>query len=157
MHILIKKTGDAYMNVNDDTIKLLRECDAGVEMGIKTLDNVIDDVDNDELRKILEKSKETHCRLKGDIAEKLSDYGDDGKEPAAMASFFAKVKSEVKLMSEHPDVSAAELIIDGCNMGIRSIYKYFNKYPAADVEIKRLVDDIVKEEEDLSVKLRKFL
>lgn len=56
-----------------------------------------------------------------------------------MASFFAKVKSEVKLMSEHPDVSAAELIIDGCNMGIRSIYKYFNKYPAADAEIKDLL------------------
>ena len=144
------------MNVNDDTIKLLRECDAGVEMGIKTLDNVIDDVESDELRKILEKSRETHCKLKGNIAEKLGNYGDDGKEPAAMASF-AKVKSEVKLMSEHPDVSAAELIIDGCNMGIRSIYKYFNKYPAADAEIKRLVDDIVKEEEDLSVKLRKFL
>ena len=126
------------MNVNDDTIKLLRECDAGVEMGIKTLDNVIDDVESDELRKILEKSRETHCKLKGNIAEKLGNYGDDG-------------------MSEHPDVSAAELIIDGCNMGIRSIYKYFNKYPAADAEIKRLVDDIVKEEEDLSVKLRKFL
>lgn len=45
------------MNVNDDTIKLLRECDAGVEMGIKTLDNVIDDVENDELRKILEKAR----------------------------------------------------------------------------------------------------
>ena len=145
------------MNVNDDTINLLRECDAGVEMGIKTLDNVIDDVESDELRKILEKSRETHCKLKGDIAEKLGNYGDDGKEPAAMASFFVKVKSEVKLMSEHPDVSAAELIIDGCNMGIRSIYKYFNKYPAADAERKRLVDDIVKEEEDLSVKLRKFL
>ena len=139
------------MNVNDDTIKLLRECDAGVEMGIKTLDNVIDDVESDELRKILEKSRETHCKLKGNIAEKLGNYGDDGKEPAAMASFFAKV------MSEHPDVSAAELIIDGCNMGIRSIYKYFNKYPAANAETKRLVDDIVKEEEDLSVKLRKFL
>lgn len=55
MRILIK-TGDAYMNVNDDTIKLLRECDAGVEMGIKTLDNVIDDVESDELRKILEKA-----------------------------------------------------------------------------------------------------
>ena len=152
------------MNVNDDTIKLLRECDAGVEMGIKTLDNVIDDVESDELRKILEKSRETHCKLKGNIAEKLGNYGDDGKEPAAMASFFAKVKSEVKLMSEHPDVSAAELIIDGCNMGMCCSYyqthspnKYFNKYPAADAEIKRLVDDIVKEEEDLSVKLRKFL
>ena len=94
------------MNVNDDTIKLLRECDAGVEMGIKTLDNVIDDVESDELRKILEKSRETHCKLKGNIAEKLGNYGDDGKEPAAMASFFAKVKSEVKLMSEHPDISA---------------------------------------------------
>ena len=49
------------------------------------------------------------------------------------------------------------LLLTAGNMGIRSIYKYFNKYPAADVEIKRLVDDIVKEEEDLSVKLRKFL
>lgn len=49
------------------------------------------------------------------------------------------------------------LLLMGAIMGIRSIYKYFNKYPAADAEIKRLVDDIVKEEEDLSVKLRKFL
>ena len=145
------------MNVNDDTIKLLRECDAGVEMGIKSLDNVIDDVENDELRKILEKSRETHCRLKGDIAEKLSGYGDDGKEPAAMASFFAKVKSEVKLMSENPDVSAAELIIDGCNMGIKSLNRYLNQYEGAENSAKKTCKELISIEEQLSVKLRKFL
>ena len=33
--------------VESDTIKLLRECDAGIKMGMKSIDDVLDNVDSD--------------------------------------------------------------------------------------------------------------
>ena len=36
-----------------DTIKLLRECDAGVKMGIEAIDTVIDRVNSEKFRKAL--------------------------------------------------------------------------------------------------------
>ena len=46
--------------MEDDTIKLLRECNAGVKMGISSLDDVMDHVRDESLRNLLVKSKETH-------------------------------------------------------------------------------------------------
>ena len=45
--------------VNEDTIKLLRECDAGIKMGVSAIDEVIDyeETSSDELNN-LEKFKE---------------------------------------------------------------------------------------------------
>ena len=31
------------VNMNDDSIKLLRECEAGIKMGISAIDDVIDE------------------------------------------------------------------------------------------------------------------
>ena len=74
-----------------------------------------------------------------------------------MATMMAKMKTEMKMMIEDPDKSAASLIVDGCNMGIKSISKYLNKYSEANDRVRHLVDDIIAEEEKLSKKLRAFL
>ena len=39
--------------VEKDTIRLLRECDAGVKMGVASIDDVIDRVQNENFRKYL--------------------------------------------------------------------------------------------------------
>ena len=39
--------------MESDTIKLLRECDAGVEMGISSIDDVKDYVKSQTLKKLL--------------------------------------------------------------------------------------------------------
>ena len=41
--------------IEQDTIKLLRECDAGIKMGVSSIEDVIDDVKDENLKKILEK------------------------------------------------------------------------------------------------------
>ena len=43
--------------IEQDTIKLLRECDAGVKMGIASIDDVLDYVSSEEFKKCL-----IHCR-----------------------------------------------------------------------------------------------
>lgn len=143
--------------MQDDTIKLLRECNAGVKMGVSSLDDVMKHVQSDGLRMLLEKSKETHTRLGNATHEYLNEYHDEGKEPAVMAKVMSKVKANVKLDDDGPDSMVADLITDGCNMGIKSLYKYLNQYPAAEPKIKKLTHEIADAEETLVKELRDYL
>ncbi|MDO4522825.1 MAG: hypothetical protein Q4B57_06745 [Eubacteriales bacterium] len=141
----------------EESVKLLKECDAGTQMGISSLEQVIDDISNRELRSILEDSRSRHQEIKSEIDQYLNEYGEEGKEPAMMATVMAKMKENMKMMTEREECAAANVIIDGCNMGIKSIYKYFNQYPNAEERVKGLVNDIVEEEEALCCKLRCYL
>lgn len=143
--------------MQDDTIKLLRECNAGIKMGVSTLDEVIEHVQDERLRELLAKSKETHTRLGNTTHEYLNEFHDEGKEPAVMAKMMSWMKTSVKLGGDNPDSMAADLITDGCNMGVKTLYKYLNKYPAADEKIKKLAEDVAKAEEKLVQDLRVYL
>ena len=96
--------------MEDDTIKLLRECNAGIKMGVSSLDDVIEHVKSDNLRTLLAKSKETHTKLGNVTHQYLQDYHDDGKEPAAMAKMMSKIKSNMTINEENADHKAADLI-----------------------------------------------
>ena len=143
--------------MEDDTIKLLRECSAGLKMGIESIDNVLDDVENGALRGLLKDSYDIHCRLKKETESYLEKYHDEGKEPAPIAKAMAKMKCSFKTMGENPDCSIANFITDGCNMGIKSLHRYLNQYPAADKGVKHLTKQIIKTEEVLLAGLHQFL
>ncbi|MCD8325198.1 MAG: hypothetical protein LUC90_00540 [Lachnospiraceae bacterium] len=143
--------------MNDDTIKLLRECNAGVKMGISSLDDVMDRVKNQSLKNLLEQSKDTHSRLGEDTHRLLERYRDNGKEPAAMAKLVAKAKTMMKMDEQNCDRVAAEMVTDGCHMGIKSLYRYLHQYPAATQEVKKLTGDIIEAEEQLEKGLREYL
>ncbi len=67
--------------IESDTIKLLRECDAGIKMGVASIDDVLDYVHDETLRKCLADCKEEHDKLKEEIQNLLDKYHDDGKNP----------------------------------------------------------------------------
>lgn len=150
--LLIPKAGG-----NMDTIKLLRECNAGIKMGVKSLDDVMEHVRDERLLALLQESKETHCRLGQTMHEYLNEYGEEGKEPAVMAKIMSWVKANVKLDGEDTDCVAADLVTDGCNMGVKSLYHYLHQYPAAEEKVKKLTMDVIEAEEKLVKKLRDYL
>ena len=39
--------------MNDDTIRLLRECNAGIKMGVSSLEDVLDKVQGQDLKTLL--------------------------------------------------------------------------------------------------------
>lgn len=152
-----KSTGREVYKMQDDTIKLLRECNAGIKMGVSSLDEVMEHVHDEKLGDLLAKSKETHTKLGNMTHEYLNEFHDEGKEPAMMAKMMSWVKTNVKLGGDDSDSMVADLITDGCNMGIKSLHKYLNQYPAADEKIKKLAKEVAKAEETLVVDLRPYL
>lgn len=143
--------------VEQDTIKLLRECDAGVKMGISSIDDVLEYVGDDELKKRLSDCKIEHEKLDKEINELLNKYHDDGKEPAAIAKGMSWMKTNMKLAMNDSDHTIADLMTDGCNMGVKSLNKYLNKYKAADEVSKDIAKRLTNLEEKLVIDIRQFL
>ncbi len=134
---------------NDDTVKLLRECSSGVAMGIDAIKEIWEDVINDNLKSILHNSMEKHHELEKDVNNYLRSLHDEPKEPAAMAKGMSHLKTNFKMTTNPSDATIADLITDGCNMGIKSLYRYLNQYKTADNDIRRLAKDIIDEESNL--------
>ena len=143
--------------VENYTIKLLRECDAGVKMGGSSIDDVKDYVENPEFLSLLVNCKDEHDKLDKEIQKLLEKYKDDGKEPNPMAKSMSWVKTNVKLMVNESDETIADLMTDGCNMGVKSLNKYLNKYEAADEVSKDITKRLINIEEKLLVDIRKYL
>ena len=143
--------------IEKDTIKLLRECDAGIKMGVEAIDEVIQYVNSPELKQYLEKNKSDHEKLKSELQKLLDEYHDDGKEPNAMAKSMSWLKTNVKLAVNESDKTIADLITDGCNMGVKSLNRYLNQYEAADETSKDIAKQLISLEENLAIDIRKYL
>lgn len=143
--------------IEQDTIRLLRECDAGVRMGVEAIDEVLGYVQSDELGKKLQECKEDHIRLKDEMQELLNRYHDEEKEPGLMAKGMSWMKTNVKLVMKESDHTIADLITDGCNMGTKTLNRYLNEYKAADETTKDIAKKLIKQEEKLVKDLREYL
>ena len=143
--------------IEQDTIKLLRECDAGIKMGVKSIDDVMPYAKSQELKKYLNRCKDEHDELDEQLQELLNNYDDEGKEPNPIAKGMSWMKTNVKLGMEAADSTIADLMTDGCNMGVKSLNRYMNQYKAADEESKDIAKKLSKLEEQLAVEIRKFL
>ena len=143
--------------IEQDTIKLLRECDAGVKMGVQSIEEVLDTVKSEQLRGLLDRCKQEHDKLNTELQEQLDRFGDEGKDPSPMAQGMSWIKTNVKLTMHQSDHTVADLMTDGCNMGVKSLSKYLNQYKAADERSKDICKKLIKLEEQLAIDVRDFL
>lgn len=143
--------------IEQDTIKLLRECDAGIKMGVASIDDVLDSVQSGELKDCLSRCKQEHEKLKEQLQTLLDNYHDDGKAPNPMAKGMSWVKTNVKLAMDCSDQTIASLMVDGCNMGVKSLNQYLNEYQAASEQAKDIAKRLINLEETLAVDIRRYL
>lgn len=143
--------------MEEDTVKLLRECDAGVKMGITSLEEVLDTVRDPALKRRLSDCKREHEALERELRGLLDRCGDDGKEPNPMARGMSWLKTQVKLGLDPSDAAVAGLITDGCGMGVKSLSQYLNQYPAADDASRDLARRLIRLEDRLAADLRVWL
>ncbi|MBR2721173.1 MAG: hypothetical protein IKC31_00680 [Clostridia bacterium] len=143
--------------VEQDTVKLLRECDAGVKMGVASIEDVLKFVRSSELKEKLNDCLEEHQTLEDELQELLGKYHDEGKNPNPIAKGMSWMKTEVKLAMDTSDATIADLMTDGCNMGVKSLNRYLNQYEAADEVSKDCAKKLIHMEETLATDIRKFL
>ena len=143
--------------IEQDTIKLLRECDAGVKMGISSINDVVEHVKKEDFLKKLSKCREEHEDLQCKILQELEKYRDDGKNPNPIAKGMSWMKTNMKLSMEESDATIADLMTAGCNMGVKSLNRYLNQYKAADEVSKDMAKRLIHLEEKLAVDIRGYL
>lgn len=143
--------------MEDDTIKLLKECNAGVKTAVTSIDEVMDSVSDEKMRKLLLECKEKHEKLGNETHVLLNRYHDDEKDPSPMVKMMSWMKINVKLMQDPSDSVVADLMTDGANMGVKSLAKYLNEYENAEAKVKGIAQELIDLERKLCEDMRAYL
>ncbi len=149
--------GVELMSESGDTVKLLRECDAGIKMGISSINEVLDNVHDDEFKSKLIDCRNQHEKLADEIEDLLEAHRDEGKSPNPMIKGMSWIKTNVKLAADNSDKTIADLMTDGANMGVKSLSRYINQYRSADDKSRDISNRLVDIEARLSTDMRRYL
>lgn len=141
----------------NDTINLLKECNKGSKMAVNSIDELLEKTQSDKLSHILIECKDRHTKVGNEIHNLLNEYGKNEEEIPPIAKAMSWVVTNMKMAVEHDDKTIANIMTDGCNMGIKSLTKHLNEYENADVEVKNLCEKIIKIEENFVTSVRHFL
>jgi hypothetical protein len=141
----------------NDTTELLKECNAGSKMAVDAIDQILPMTRSDDLRRLLRDNKEKHTELGEKIHSELSRSGSREEDPPAAAKTMAHVTTSVKMMLKPDDHEVANIITDGCNMGIKSLHEYLNQYQAAAPEARKLTGELADLEASLMEDLQQYL
>ena len=152
-----QKTRKRGIKMKTDTIALLKECDAGAKMAISSIDQVINKIQSTSLFQLLKESKSHHEKLCDEIHHTLNSYQEAEKNPNPIAKVFANIKTSLMTTLEQDDATIAKLMTDGCNMGVKSLSEYLNKYTNADAKSKDYCNRLIAIEDQLAKDLRPHL
>ena len=141
----------------EETIRLLQECDAGVQMGITSIQEVLPYVKEEKFRQLLLACRDKHEKLQEEIQRELEANREEGKEPNMMVKSMSWMKTKGKLAMDASDATIADLMTDGCNMGIKSLHRYLNQYVKAEEKAKDIAKRLINIEEKLTVDIRSYL
>ena len=142
---------------SNDTVRLLKECDAGTKMGVSSIDEVLEKVRDEKLKQLLQESKDHHEKIENEICEQLEKHDAGEKDPNPIAKGMSWMKTNMKMSMDNSDATVADLITDGCNMGVKSLNRYLNQYKDADKTSKKICGELVSIEEQLCKDLRAYL
>ena len=143
--------------MQEDTLHLLQECASGTDMAIRSLDDVLSGTQDDALRQVLLESKRRHEQLAGQTQQLLQRAGKPAKPANPAARTMSWMKTNAKLTFSPGNATIAELVSDGCSMGIRSLARCCNQYPAAGHEAHALARSLIAAEDELVMTLRSYL
>jgi hypothetical protein len=124
---------------------------------VSGIDEVTEHVKSREMLDLLIESRKHHEKLGNDLHEMLNKQGTEEKDPSPIAKGMSWMKTNVKIGMDNSDATIADLITDGCDMGIKSLNKYMNKYESADEKAKSIAKRLAASEEYLELKMRPFL
>lgn len=144
-------------DISQDTVELLKECDAGCKMAVDSMEQISKYVSDDKLQSIIQKYNGAHIKLEQEIHRELNSIGEEDKEPNPIAKASSWIQSEVKMMINCDSKQAAHLLTDGCNMGVTSLREYKNAYKAADDKSVKICERLCDLETKMAYELQEYL
>ncbi len=143
--------------MKNDSIRLLNECHFGIQMAVTSIDSVLDNVKDTDLRERLENSRRLHEALGREADGILSRFGTEGRNPGAMTKGMALLKTNLCMAVKPSDSTAASLMSDGCHMGVKLLARQLNRLGSADVQSRDVTRRLIGIEDQLANGLRAYL
>lgn len=143
--------------MNEDTINLLKECNAGCKSATSSMEQILAYVENQKLRDLIKEYDNKHIKYGDECHELLNSADSEEKDPNKFAMAMATLGTDLKLTINSSVNKAAGLLIDGCNMGIKSLTEYLHQYKAADDNAKHMTKKLIHIEEEFMKELLEFL
>lgn len=143
--------------MDEQTRKLLEECSSGCRMAVDSFRQVREYAEDTNLLRLIDDYTEKHCQLEGEAASLLKEAGKPEKEPGVMETTLSWFTTGIKLTMDSSNSQIAKLLMDGCNMGIKTLGEKANQYRDADRKASALTQKIIRTEEELMKKLQEYL
>lgn len=141
----------------ENEINVLDELNKGACMGMDAIHFVLDKVEDEEFREILEKQYDGYKRISESICELYPEYSNkEPHETNAMNKVMTWYGIEMKTLLDKSNSKIAELLLQGTNMGIIEGRKLLNN-KNTDKEVEKLVSDYIKNQEKAVEELKQFL
>ena len=138
-------------------IDVLDELNKGACMGMDAINFVIDKVEDDEFKNLLERQYDGYRRISDKICELYPEYSkDEPHETSAMNKVMTWYGIEMKTIFDKSNSKIAELLMQGTNMGIIEGRRLLN-HKGTDKEVEKLVSDYVKNQEKAVEELKQYL
>lgn len=128
---------------------VLDELNKGCAMGMDAIKNILDKVEDDEFKDVLENEFDKYKEIHHRIETKYEDYSkEEPTETSAMNKAMTAMMTEMKLMTDHSDSKIAELLMQGTNMGIIEGKKLLNHKEKLDKEVESILKDFIEMQEE---------
>lgn len=145
------------MSKEKNEINVLDELSKGACMGRDAIHFIMDKVENENLKKELDRQYREYKEISEEIEKIYPEYSDDEPHKTnAMNKVMTWYGIEMKTLMDSSTSKIAELLMQGTNMGIIEGRRLLND-KGTDEEIKKIVEKYVEVQETAVEKLKPFL
>lgn len=143
--------------MKDDNARLLREINEGCKTAMDSFAQVKEFVEKEDLLQLIDVYERQHREIGLLCKRLLTEEGADEKEPGTMAKAMMRLMTEFKLLTDQDDSKAAEVLLDGCHAGIKSLGRLLGQYEGAGRQERSIGRRLIDTEMELYKKLLAYL
>ena len=141
----------------DNNRYILNELNKGIKMGMDSISNVSEKVQDDRFKQDLKYQYDEYNKILNEVNDELTKFDDFPKGINPMQKAMSWMGVEMNTMMDKSNSKIAELMIQGTNMGIIEGVKLLNQNPDADEEVKNVLNKFIKFQENTIEQLKKYL
>ena len=143
--------------MNRDDTELLKEVQKNTRMAVKAIETISDKVCNDKLGYELSKENLTFSNLHNKAVDMLTRESKDVYHPSAIEDMMLSGAIHMNTMLNNSTSKIAELMIQGNNRGIMSMWKSLNHHDNAQKMSMEIAKELMDFEEKCIEKLKEYL
>ena len=140
-----------------DDQEILKELQKNSGMAISAIDTISEKVQNDELLHELSKERLLYSVIQNKATDRLQSERAEGYHGSAVQDMMLKGGIQMNTLTNCSASKIAELMIQGSNRGITSMWKSMNHHQNSGNTSMEIANELIAFEEKAISRLKKFL